>query len=156
MANIVVAKEAQAYCVAARDPHEFDPIHPDLIKALEGLPMPEILQVFPEAEGQEQLFLSGLISDMTDNQAQTFAIAYGAQRKDPTTFIILTLIGLLIIAGIGRFYNGNMGLGILYLLTGGLCWIGTLIDIFKFKTIVFQANSVKAQQIAMLARASGR
>ena len=118
--------------------------------------MPDILQVFPEAEGQEQLFLSGLISDMTDNQAQTFAIAYRAQRKDPTTFLILTVIGLVIIAGIGRFYNGNIGLGILYLLTFGLCWIGTLIDLFTFKTIVFQANSVKAQQIAMLARASGR
>ena len=71
--------------------------------------MPDILQVFPEMEGQEQLFLSGLISDMTDNQAQTFAIAYRAQRKDPTTFLICTLIGFILfpifwIAGIGQAY----------------------------------------------------
>jgi TM2 domain-containing membrane protein YozV len=116
--------------------------------------MPEVLQIFPEAEGEEQLLLSGLISDMTDNQVQTFSVAYRAQRKNPTTFLICTLVGFVILAGVGRFYNGNIGMGILYLLTAGLCYIGTIIDVFRYKTIVFQANSLKAQQIALMARAS--
>ena len=42
--------------------------------------MPDVLQLFPEAEGEEQLLLSGLLSDMTDNQAQSFSVAYRAQR----------------------------------------------------------------------------
>jgi TM2 domain-containing membrane protein YozV len=115
--------------------------------------MPNVLQVFPEAEGEEQLLISGLIADMTDQQAQIFAVAYRAQRKDPTTTLILTLIGFIVLAGIGRFYVGNIGMGILYLLTGGLCWIGTIIDVVKHKQITFQVNLVKAQQIAIMAKA---
>ncbi|MCH8988446.1 MAG: TM2 domain-containing protein [Chloroflexi bacterium] len=115
--------------------------------------MPNVLQVFPEAEGEEQLLISGLIADMTDQQAQTFAVAYRAQRKDPTTCLILTIIGFIILAGIGRFYVGNIGMGILYLLTGGLCYVGTIIDVFRHKRITFQANLVKAQQIAAMAKA---
>lgn len=117
--------------------------------------MPNVLQVFPEAEGEEQLLISGLIGDMTDQQAQTFAVAYRAQRKDPTTCLILTIIGFIILAGIGRFYVGNIGMGILYLLTAGLCYVGTIIDVIRYKRITFQANIVKAQQIAVMVKAQG-
>ena len=98
--------------------------------------MPDVLQLFPEAEGEEQLFLSGLISDMTDSQAQTFSVAYRAQRTDPTTTLILTVLGFVILAGIGRFYIGNIGMGILYLLTRWLCYIGTIIDVIKYKKLL--------------------
>jgi len=116
--------------------------------------MPDVLRLFPEAEGEEQLLLSGLISEMDDNQAQNFSVAYRAQRKDPTTTLILTVLGFVILAGLGRFYVGNIGMGILYLITGGLCYIGTLIDVIKYKKITFQVNLLKAQQIAMMAKAS--
>ncbi len=115
--------------------------------------MPDVLQLFPEAEGEEQLLLSGLVSDMTDNQAQTFSVAYRAQRKDPTTTLILTVLGFVILAGIGRFYIGSIGMGILYLLTGGLCYVGTIIDVINYKKITFQVNLLKAQQIATVAKA---
>ena len=116
--------------------------------------MPSVLQLFPEVEGEEQLFLSGLISDMTDSQAQTFSVAYRAQRKDPMIFLILTLVGFVVVGGIGRFYVGSIGMGILYLLTGGLCYVGTIIDVIKYKRITFQVNQLKAQQIAIMAKAS--
>jgi hypothetical protein len=117
--------------------------------------MPNILQLFPEIDGEEQLFPSGLVSDMTDPQAQIFSISYRAQRKSPMTFLLWTLVGFVILAGIGRFYNGHIGMGILYLLTGGLCYIGTLVDVFRFKKIVLQGNMMKAQQLAIMAKASG-
>ena len=117
--------------------------------------MPEVLELFPEVDGEEQLLLAGLIRDMTDRQAQVFAVAYRAQRKDPTTTLLLTLIGFVVLAGVGRFYVGNMGMGILYLLTAGLCFIGTLVDVFRYKQITFQSNQLKAQQVALMAKAGG-
>ena len=66
----------------------------------------------------------------------------------------MTLIGFVVLAGVGRFYLGHMGLGVLYLLTGGLCFIGTLVGVFRYKRITFQANLIKAQQDALMAKAS--
>ena len=111
--------------------------------------------MFPEIDGEEQLFLSGLVSDMTDPQAQTFSISYRAQRKNPMTFLLCTLVGFVILAGVGRFYNGQIGMGILYVFIAGFCYIGTLIDVFRFKKIVLQVNMIKAQQLAIMAKASG-
>lgn len=115
--------------------------------------MPDVLQLFPEVQGEEQLMLSGLLTDMTDNQAQSFSVAYRAQRKDPMILLILTLVGFVVVGGIGRFYVGNMGMGILYLLTSGLCYVGTIIDVIKYKRIAFQVNQLKAQQMAIMAKA---
>lgn len=110
----------------------------------------DALRVFPEAEGEELLYLSRLISDMNEDQIQTFALAYRSQRKDPTVFLILTLVGFVIVAGIGRFWIGHIGMGVLYLLTFGLCYIGTIIDLVRYKAIVAEVNGLKANNLAMV------
>ena len=53
--------------------------------------MPNIFQLLPTLEGEEMQYVQSLINDMTDTQAQQFAMAYGARRKDPTTILILAL-----------------------------------------------------------------
>jgi len=50
---------------------------------------------------------------------------------DITTFLICFFLGGL---GVHRFMKGDIGMGILYLLTGGLCGIGWLIDLIKIAT----------------------
>lgn len=49
---------------------------------------------------------------------------------------IIALILCLFLGGLGihRFYLGHVGMGILYLLTGGLCGIGWLIDLILIAT----------------------
>jgi TM2 domain-containing membrane protein YozV len=116
--------------------------------------MASVLQLMPELIGEEQAFISSLIKDMSDDESQQFANVYRVRRKDPQTILLLTLVGFLGIAGIQRFIVDQIGLGILYLLTGGICLIGTIIDLVNYKNIAFEYNMKQAQQIASIVKSS--
>ncbi|MEW6653185.1 MAG: TM2 domain-containing protein, partial [Bacteroidota bacterium] len=75
---------------------------------------------------------------------------YRSRRKDPQTILLVTLVGFLGIAGIQRFLTDQIGLGILYLLTCGICMIGTIIDLVNYKKIAFEYNQQQANQIAVM------
>jgi TM2 domain-containing membrane protein YozV len=49
--------------------------------------------------------------------------------KEKTTVIILACLGFIGLAGIHRFYKGKILSGLLWLFTGGLYAIGTILDI---------------------------
>ena len=110
--------------------------------------MPNVFQLMPSLEGDEMAYVQELIKDMTDSQAQQFAMAYMARRKDPSNILVFTVIGFIGIAGIQRFVLNQVGMGILFLLTGGLCVIGTIVDLVNFKKLAFEYNSKQAQQVA--------
>lgn len=116
--------------------------------------MADIMKVLPELEDQEMLFVSGIVKEMSDNQASTFAVAYRAQRRDPTVVLLLALLGFIIVAGVHRFYLGQIGMGLLYLFTAGFCLIGTIIDLVSHKKLSFQYNQLKAQTIATMVKGS--
>lgn len=42
--------------------------------------------------------------------------------------------------GVHNFYTGKIGMGVLYLLTGGLCGIGYIVDIIRIATGNFTDN----------------
>ena len=79
-----------------------------------------------------------------------FANIYRTRRKDPQTILLVTLVGFLGISGIQRFLTDQIGLGILYLLTGGICMIGTIIDLVNYKKIAFEYNQKQANQVAVM------
>lgn len=112
--------------------------------------MANILQLMPSLEGDEMAFIQELIKDMTDEEAQQFAMAYMARRKDPTNILIFTIIGLLGIADIQRFVLGQIGMGILYLLTIGLCYIGTIVDLVNYKKLAYEYNTKEAQYVVSM------
>ena len=114
--------------------------------------MPNIFQLLPSLEGEEMSYVQSLINDMTDVQAQQFAMAYSARRKDPTTILILALVGFVGFAGLHRFMINQIGMGILYFLTGGLCVIGTIVDLVNHRKLAFEYNSVVAQQVALMVK----
>ncbi len=116
--------------------------------------MPNVLQLMPSLEGDEMTFIQGLIKDMSDSQAQMFAGLYLSRRKDPQLILLTTLLGFVVIAGVQRFLLNQIGLGILYLFTGGLCLIGTIVDLVNYRKLAFDYNVTIAQQVAVMVRAS--
>jgi len=114
--------------------------------------MAKAIHIMPEIIGEEMLFNDSIVRDMEDDVAQQFANIYRARRKDPQLILMLTLVGFLGFAGIQRFFVDQIGMGILYLFTGGLCMIGTIVDLVNYKRISFEFNQREAQQIAALIR----
>lgn len=112
--------------------------------------MANILELMPEIMGEEQMYISSLFKSMDDKQAMQFVNVYRTRRRDPQTILLVTLAGFVGIAGIQRFLTDQVGLGILYFLTGGICLIGTIIDLVNYKNIAFEYNQKQANQITMM------
>ena len=106
----------------------------------------------PQLEGDEMNFVQGIIKEMTDNQAQQFANIYLSRRKDPQHILLFALIGFILVAGVHRFVLNQIGMGILYVLTGGLCLIGTIVDLVNHKKLAFDYNYKVAQEIAAIVK----
>ena len=116
--------------------------------------MVNILQLMPTLEGDEMVFLQGLLKDMPDNQVQQFANVYGSRRKDPQTVLLMTLLGFVGFAGVQRFYLDQIGMGLVYLFTIGFCFIGTLIDLVNHKKLAYDYNTRVAQQVVVMVKAA--
>lgn len=55
-------------------------------------------------------------------------------QKSKMVALILCLLGFLGLGGLHCFYCGKIGMGIIYLFTGGLCFFGTIIDLIRIIT----------------------
>ena len=115
--------------------------------------MANVMSLLPEVSGEELTGVDALARGMSDDQASLFAASYRAQRKDSNTILLLTILGFIIVAGVQRFYVGQIGMGLLYLFTGGLCLIGTIIDVINHKKLATEYNLKVATEIATRVRA---
>ncbi len=61
------------------------------------------------------------------------------------------ILGFVLVAGVQRFMIRQNGMGLLYLFTGGLCLIGTIVDTINHKQLCFEYNSrVARESLAMV------
>ncbi len=123
--------------------------------------MAHVLQYLPDADGDELMYLNTLFTGFTDEQAQQFTMIYRSRRMDATMILILTIVGFVPIvgvpiAGIQRFTLGQVGMGVLYVLTCGLCFIGTIMDIVNHKKLTAEYNQQKAFEVATVMRSLGQ
>ena len=100
----------------------------------------------------EYTYLKQVLAGMDQRQSQNFVAFYSTRRKDPQEILLFTLLGFLGIAGIQRFIIGDIGMGILYILTAGLCFIGTIVDIINHKALTFEYNRKAANESAQLVK----
>jgi TM2 domain-containing membrane protein YozV len=101
---------------------------------------------------EEFNFLQNLTKDFDENKMQQFCTIYSARRKDTQLILILALIGFLGFNGIHRFVLGHIGMGILYFFTGGLCFIGTIVDLVNHKKLTYEYNFSQAVQTANMVK----
>ncbi|MFV0605805.1 MAG: TM2 domain-containing protein [Niabella sp.] len=111
-----------------------------------------ILMMFPDMNAEELHSIQALMQGMSETQQQNFLSVYKSKRRDRTLMLVLAIIGFFGPAGIHRFLSGDIGLGILYLLTIGLCFIGTIVDIVNINSITLKYNLSQATEAANMVR----
>ena len=102
---------------------------------------PTILKYLYDITPEELLTINSRIKDFNDNEVSQFCMIYRSKRKDPQLILILCLIGLVGVAGLQRFIVGQIGMGILYFFTAGLCFVGTIIDAINYKQLAQEYNA---------------
>jgi len=110
--------------------------------------MADIFTFIPEAQGQEMVVLQEITKDYSEEQMKNFVMLYKARRRDPQMILLTTVLGFVVVAGIQRFIIGQIGMGLLYLFTGGLCLIGTIIDLINYQDLAFEYNRRMAMESA--------
>ena len=114
--------------------------------------MAKVIDVLPELTGEEMVYIQNLINAYDDEKARTFASVYRTRRKDPQIILITCILGFFVIAGIHRLVLGQIGMGILYLFTFGLCFIGTIVDLVNYQKLSFEANQKIANEVAVMVK----
>lgn len=112
--------------------------------------MAKVINVLPELTGEEMVYVQKLILDFDDDKARSFASVYRTRRRDPTMILVLTLLGFLGFAGIQRMVVDQVGMGIVYLLTLGLCFIGTIVDLINYQKMSFEYNRRMADEVHLM------
>ncbi len=115
--------------------------------------MAKVIDVLPELQGEEMVYIQNLIKDMDDAKARSFANVYRARRRDPMLILVTALLGFVAFAGIHRFILNQIGMGILYLLTFGLCAIGTIVDLVNYQKLAFEYNQKMASEALVMVNA---
>lgn len=108
----------------------------------------KLYQLMPELDMQEMTYVDSLTKAYTDEQMLNFANFYRSRRRDPQMILLAGLAGFLGIAGIQRFLTDQIGMGILYFFTAGLCFIGTIVDLINYRQIALEYNIKIANEVS--------
>ena len=112
--------------------------------------MTEFYKYLPELQDRELIYVKNMTKDYSDKQMMDFANVYRARRRDPQLILLTALLGFIVVAGVQRLLLGQIGMGILYLFTGGLCLIGTIVDLVNYKDLTFEFNQKVAREVDMM------
>jgi TM2 domain-containing membrane protein YozV len=107
---------------------------------------------FPGITPEEMNFLQHGTAELNDEQKNYFYMIYSDKRKNPQDLMLFTLLGFIWISGVQRFLVGQIGMGILYLVTGGLCFIGTIVDLVNYKSLAEDYNRKMAFESFQMAK----
>lgn len=101
---------------------------------------------------EEYTFVQQIMNGMDEKQKQQFIFFYSGKRQSPGDVLLFTLLGFIGVSGVQRFILGQIGMGILYFLTCGLCFVGTIVDAINHKNLANDHNQKMALESAHLVR----
>ncbi len=111
-----------------------------------------LVTLIPAVEPDELAYLQEITKGLSEDKLRLFISIYNGKRRKAELILICTLLGFVCCAGIQRFMVGQMGMGILYLFTGGLCLIGTIVDVINHKQLAFEYNQKMANESMAMTR----
>jgi TM2 domain-containing membrane protein YozV len=97
-----------------------------------------VFATLPNVSFREMNFLNHEIIGLTDNQLRNFMMNYSTRRKTEQDLLMFSILGLCLVPGLQRFITGQVGMGLLYLFTVGLCFIGSIDDLINYKKNAFE------------------
>ena len=98
----------------------------------------------------EMINLQSVTANLSEDKIKNFVSVYSTKRREAEMILIISCVGLLGFAGIQRFLVGQIGMGLLYFFTGGLCFIGTILDIIDHKKLADEYNAQMANETLQL------
>ncbi len=108
----------------------------------------------PGISPEELGFLQQATGDLTENQQKYFYMIYSGKRKSPQDLLIFCIVGVFLVPGLQRFMVGQIGMGILFLFTAGLCVIGSIVDLVNHKSLALEYNRTMAYESYQIAKMS--
>lgn len=93
----------------------------------------------PGITPQEYSYLQSATTGFSEQQLRGFLMIYGSKRRNPDDMILYCILGFFV-PGLPRFLVNQIGMGILYFFTIGLCFIGTIIDLVNHKSLAYEYN----------------
>lgn len=116
--------------------------------------LPNFLYGIKGITPEELQFLTQLLNGMTDEQVQRFVMIYSGKRFSTDTILLFTLLGFVGISGVQRFATRQIGMGILYFFTAGLCFIGTIVDLINYRSMANDFNQTIAVECVQMVKTS--
>lgn len=95
--------------------------------------------MLPGISPEEFSYLRSATTGLTDQELNGFLMIYQSKRRSPDDMLLYCVLGFFI-PGLSRFLINQIGMGILYFFTYGLCAIGTIIDLVNYKSLAFEFN----------------
>lgn len=112
----------------------------------------KMLMSLPGLDADELVFIKNATQNLTEKQLETFLALYKGKRREYQMILILTLIGFIAVSGVQRFMLGQIGMGLLYLFTFGLCGIGTIVDLVNHKKMTLEYNQKQIEECVTMAK----
>ncbi len=110
----------------------------------------------PGITPEELNFIQQATAGLTEGQQKYFYMSYSTKRKSEQDMLIFCLLGTFLLPGLQRFIIGQIGMGILYLFTGGLCFVGSIVDLVNHKTLAADYNKKMAYEAFQIAKMSAQ
>ncbi|WP_316750346.1 TM2 domain-containing protein [Pedobacter gandavensis] len=95
--------------------------------------------MLPGITPQEYSYLQSATTGFSEQQLRGFLMIYGSKRRNPDDMVLYCILGFFV-PGLPRFLVNQIGMGVLYFFTIGLCFIGTIIDLVNHKTLAMEYN----------------
>jgi TM2 domain-containing membrane protein YozV len=110
--------------------------------------------MLPGISPEEMGYIQQAVAQLTENQQKYFYMNYTTKRKSPQDIMIFCIVGLCLVPGLQRFIVGQIGMGILYLFTAGLCIVGSIVDLVNHKTLALEYNQKMVFEAFQVAKMS--